>query len=159
MRVHLMWFGVFGRRVERVVMLYESETGAGPSALDLTGEVPPLAGIRRWTGEVLSGLTGDEIEDCLLVVTELVSNAYDHGEAPRRVRLRRLSEPAVVRIEVDDAGSGDVAPGRSRLGSDRGRGMVLVEHCSARWAVDHRENGKTVWAEIDCTGQALGPRD
>ncbi|ROP42695.1 ATP-binding protein [Saccharothrix texasensis] len=135
---------------ERMVMLYEGEAGAGPSALDLTDETPPLVGIRRWVGEVLSGLSDDELEDCLLIVTELVSNAYDHGEAPRRVRLRRSSQPSVVRIEVDDAADDEVVLGRSRFGSDRGRGMMLVEHCSTRWAVDRHEHGKTVWAEIDC---------
>jgi anti-sigma regulatory factor (Ser/Thr protein kinase) len=142
-----------------MVMLYEGEAGARPSAVELTEEVPPLVGIRQWTRGVLSGLTDDELEDCVLVVTELVANAYDHGEAPRRVRLRRLSEPSVVRIEVDDAAGGEVTVGESRFASERGRGMLLVDYCSARWAVDRHENGKTVWAEISCSPESRDPRD
>ncbi|MFE9751675.1 ATP-binding protein [Saccharothrix saharensis] len=142
---------VYGGGVERVVMLYEGQTDARPVTLELTDEVPPLAGVRRWTSGLLSDRSADEVEDCLLVVTELVANAYDHGAAPRRLRVRRLSGPCAVRIEVDDAGDGEVVVGRSRMSAERGRGMVLVEHCSANWGVDRHEHGKTVWAEIACS--------
>ncbi|MFD0203796.1 MULTISPECIES: ATP-binding protein [Saccharothrix] len=50
--------------------------------LELVGEVPDLAGVRRWTGEVLADLTEDEITDAKLVVSELVTNAYQHGQPP-----------------------------------------------------------------------------
>lgn len=134
-----------------MVMLYEGEADARPLTLELTDAEPPLVGIRRWTSELLSDRSDDEVEDCLLVVTELVANAYDHGEAPRRVRVWRSWGPCAVRIEVDDAGGGEVVVGRSRLSPERGRGMVLVAYCSAEWGVDRHEDGKTVWAEIGCS--------
>ena len=134
-----------------MVMIYEGEAAARPLTLDLTDEDPPLVDVRRWTRELLSDRSDDEREDCLLVVTELVANAYDHGAAPRRVRVRRLTEPCAVRIEVDDAGDGDVVVGESRVSPERGRGMVLVDHCSADWGVDRHDDGKTVWAEISCS--------
>ncbi|MFI9005680.1 ATP-binding protein [Actinosynnema sp. NPDC053489] len=131
-------------------MLDREESGPRPLALDLTEEVPPLVQVRRWMGSALTDLTEDELGDCLLVVTELVANAYDHGEAPRRLRVYRSAHPSTVRVEVDDAAPGEVVVGRSRLSTDRGRGMLLVQNCGSRWGVERHEDGKTVWAEIDC---------
>ncbi|QFZ24421.1 hypothetical protein EKG83_22400 [Saccharothrix syringae] len=118
--------------------------------MDLVEDDPPLVRVRRWAGEVLSDLAGDELDGCLLVVTELVSNAYDHGQAPRTVRLHRTPRSCFVRVEVDDAAFGEVVVGRSRLGAQRGRGMVLVVNLSTAWGVDRHERGKTVWAEVPC---------
>ncbi|ROP41772.1 ATP-binding protein [Saccharothrix texasensis] len=139
-----------------MTLLEEDDGGPRALALELADDVPPLAGVRRWAGDALGDLTDDEVGDCLLVVTELVANAYDHGEAPRRVRLHRSDEPCSVRIEVDDAAPGEVVVGRSRLGHNRGRGMVLVANLSARWGVDRHEAGKTVWAEVLCSYPSSG---
>ncbi|MEU4740928.1 ATP-binding protein [Actinosynnema sp. NPDC023658] len=126
------------------------DAGPGALALDLADETPPLVRVRRWAGWALSDLSDDELGDCLLVVTELVANAYDHGEEPRRVRLHRWAEPCSVRIEVDDGTQGEVVLGHSRLGPHRGRGMVLVANLSASWGVRYQEHGKTVWADVPC---------
>lgn len=137
--------------MRRVRLLEENAGGPRSTALGLPEDVAPLAGVRRWTGEMLSDLSDDEVGDCLLMVTELVANAYDHGEPPRRLRLDRFSDPCRVRIEVDDASSGDVVVGRSRLGDHRGRGMLLVVNLSANWGVHRHGSGKTVWAEVPCS--------
>lgn len=134
-----------------VTLLEEDASRTSAPAMDLADVVPPLSQVRGWAREVLSGLTDDGLGDCLLVVTELVANAYDHGEAPRRVRLRRSSEPCSVRVEVDDAAHGEVVVGKSRLGDHRGRGMVLVAALSTAWSVEFHEWGKTVWAEVPCS--------
>lgn len=140
-----------------MTLLDEDEGRPGGLALDLADDLPPLVRVRRWVREALPDLTDDELGDCLLVVTELVANAYDHGQAPRRVRVLRCSEPCSVRIEVDDAAAGEVVVGRSRLGPDRGRGMVLVVNLSEDWGVDRHERGKTVWARVPCS--AAPPTD
>ena len=140
-----------------MTVIDEDESGPGALTFDLTDEVPPLVLVRGWVREALSDLTDDELDDCLLVVTELVANAYDHGQAPRRVRLHRSPEPCFVRIEVDDASSGEVLLGRSRLGDTRGRGMVLVANLSANWGIERHQRGKTVWAQVPCEPPASGP--
>lgn len=99
---------------------------------------------------MLPEVTCDELEDVLLVVNELVSNAYDHGRSPRRLRLHHSSEPCFVRAEVDDASPELPTPGRSRFGAGRGRGMVLVDRLAKDWDVTPGTSGKTVWAEITC---------
>ncbi|HEX6342231.1 ATP-binding protein [Umezawaea sp.] len=121
--------------------------------LDLDTRVQNLRVVRRWVDEVLTDLGDDVRDDCVLVANELVSNAFDHAQDPRRIRLRRSSEPHVVRVEVDDASPGGPVLGRSRLGDGRGRGLVIVEHVSEAWGVDSRAEGKTVWAEVPCSAK------
>ena len=90
----------------------------------------------------------DDLEDCVLVVNELVSNAFDHADGPRRVRLRWSSGLCVVRVEADDASPDGLVLGRSRSGGSRGRGSIIVERLSEEWGVDAQVEGKTVWAEM-----------
>ncbi|WP_089962469.1 ATP-binding protein [Lentzea xinjiangensis] len=121
-----------------------------PLALDLDGQGRSLATIRRWTRNALSAVTEDEAEDILLLVNELASNAFDHGRSPRRLRLSRSMEPCFVRVEIDDASPDPPTLGTSRLGGNRGRGMMLVNRLAKDWGVTHGPGGKTVWAEITC---------
>ena len=119
-------------------------------SVDLTTPVPPLAQLRQWLAAALSELTEDLLQDLMLVCTELVSNAYDHACAPRRLRVHRSRDLQALRIEVDD-GSPDCLPvaGTARLGAVRGRGLVMVDHLSRhRWGARLGAEGKTVWAEL-----------
>lgn len=119
-------------------------------SVDLSMPVPPLAQIRQWLATVLADLAEDVLQDLMLVCTELVSNAYDHACAPRRLRVHRSRDRDALRIEVDD-GSPDRLPvaGSSRLGSFRGRGLIMVDNLSRRqWGTHLGDGGKTVWAEL-----------
>ncbi|WP_447009160.1 ATP-binding protein [Saccharothrix hoggarensis] len=114
--------------------------------LELVGEVPDLAGVRRWTGEVLADLTEDEIADAKLVASELVTNAYQHGQHPLQLRLRRTR--ALIRVEVTDLSPRLPVVGRSSAWVARGRGMVLVDRLCRRWGAVRHAVGKTVWAVL-----------
>ncbi|WP_461122860.1 ATP-binding protein [Saccharothrix stipae] len=118
--------------------------------LPLPDDIPVLASVRRWAAEALADLTEDELDDCMLLVTELVSNAYDHSVSPRTVRLRRSPNWHFVRIEVDDASPDELTFGRSRLGPNRGRGLIIIDKLAGNWGVNPRPGGKTVWAELPC---------
>ncbi|MCE6995513.1 ATP-binding protein [Saccharothrix sp. S26] len=111
--------------------------------------------VRRWTAEALTDLTDDELDDCLLVVTELVSNAYDHGLPPCRLRLFRSLDPCFVRIEVDDASPDRPVLGHSRISDLRGRGIMIVDRLCKDWGVTSHADHKTVWAELTCA--SAGP--
>lgn len=111
-------------------------------------ETVSLASVRRWTAAALAGLTEDEREDCLLVVNELVSNAYDHGRGPRRLRLSCSTPSNLVRIEVDDTSPDEPTPRRSRISPTRGQGLVIVQQVSVDWGVEYHRTHKTVWARI-----------
>lgn len=142
-----------------------SESGGEPAAptpyvLDLRGtELPVLVQVRRWTTQTLGTLADAHLADVLLVATELVTNAYDHGHGPRELRMSHAPTPCRVRIEIDDANPRHptvIPPNTRALG---GRGMLLVEQLTERWGVhdDPRTGGKTVWAEVSCAGPDQQP--
>jgi two-component sensor histidine kinase len=105
---------------------------------------PPLAQVRALVATLTADLPAELGEDLLLVVTELVANAYEHGTAPRTLRLER--NDARVVVEVDDGTSSPPVLGRSRLGANRGRGLTIVAGVAERWGVRALLAGKTVWA-------------
>jgi two-component sensor histidine kinase len=111
--------------------------------------MPPLRAVRALVTELTADLPAETGEDLLLVVTELVANAYEHGAAPRALRLERRDESGHVVIEVDD-GEAAATPvlGRSRLGTHRGRGLTIVAGVAERWGVQVVNAGKTVWARL-----------
>jgi anti-sigma regulatory factor (Ser/Thr protein kinase) len=106
--------------------------------------------MRRRISEVFDGLDQDLVEDLQLAVTELVTNAYDHGRHPRQLRLWRVAASGCLRIEVDDASLDRPTLGRSRLADTRGRGLVIVDKLAQNWGVISHSIGKTVWAELEC---------
>jgi anti-sigma regulatory factor (Ser/Thr protein kinase) len=128
--------------------LDEPSPALSPLAINLNQHMPPLVVVRNWTAEALADLSEAVLGDVLLVVTELVSNAYDHGWRPLQLRL--LRRPFLARIEVDDTSPQPPVLTYSSVRQPRGRGLVLVDHLSTAWGVAHHAGGKTVWAEIPC---------
>lgn len=89
------------------------------------------------------------VSDAVLVTSELVTNALQHGAAPRRLELE-LS-PDRLRIAVRDAGTG--RPLRRVVedadGEESGRGLVLLEAIGANWGTEARAaTGKCVWCDL-----------
>ncbi|MCE6998338.1 ATP-binding protein [Saccharothrix sp. S26] len=125
-----------------------------PLVLELEDDAPALAEVRRWTGEALADLTADEVADAQLVVCELVANAYEHGQHPLYVRLRRTRDH--VRVEVTDLSPQVPVVGRSSVRVTRGRGMVLVDRLSRQWGAVRHAVGKTVWAVLSPPSPAAG---
>ena len=94
------------------------------------------------------------IEDAVVVISELVTNAVLHAAPPVRLRLALASPPEgrTVRIEVTD---GSVLPPEVRSPSTSapgGRGLRIVDALTARHGVLLSTDGKTVWAELLVTG-------
>ncbi|MFD5407543.1 ATP-binding protein [Streptomyces griseorubiginosus] len=99
----------------------------------------------------------DLSEDCLLVVSELVSNAFGHGRAPVRLSLALEDRGTgqVLRIQVTDTGSGfdpELVKARwrhpsFRLGT-RGRGLLLVDALCPEWGERHDRTGHIVWCDL-----------
>ncbi|MDX8055875.1 ATP-binding protein [Lentzea sp. BCCO 10_0798] len=114
----------------------------------LPEDEPDLGAMRAWIGTLLRDLPEDVRLDVLLVCTELASNAYEHAEGPRAVRVQRHTD--FIRVEVDDHTPAELPQlGRSRLGDTRGRGLVLIAQLSRCWGTREFTGGKTLWAEVD----------
>ena len=91
------------------------------------------------------------VDDGLLVVTELVSNAARHTSCrPIRVSVNRPSEDKVV-IAVVDRSKDPVVPRQAQPDDTRGRGLMLVDALSARWGVTVLPFGKRVWCELEAS--------
>lgn len=119
--------------------------------LDLSSDAtPPLGDLRRSVRQALSHLDTDCVEDAELLVTELVSNAHDHGRPPISLRLGQLPNSS-LHIEVEDSDRTHLPRLRaSAPGGERGRGLVLVDQLSRGWGFNVTVTGKVVWAEMNC---------
>jgi serine phosphatase RsbU (regulator of sigma subunit)/anti-sigma regulatory factor (Ser/Thr protein kinase) len=122
----------------------------GELVLDVQPDAVPVA--RHFVTEHLVGEQLARTGDAELIITELVTNATLHGEAPLRVGIRRID--GRIRLLVSDAGRRmPVIPARS-TDSMTGRGLRLVAALAGAWGVDRNADGigKTVWAELPRPG-------
>jgi anti-sigma regulatory factor (Ser/Thr protein kinase) len=104
---------------------------------------------RRWSEPFFEQIGAGP--DGVLVVSELVTNAVQHGSGPVHVRI---VDGASVRIEVTDARPVERLEARDPDPDDpRGRGLFLVEALADAWGVaDAPNGGKVVWAEFGARG-------
>ncbi|MFI1934781.1 ATP-binding protein [Streptomyces sp. NPDC020330] len=94
------------------------------------------------------------MNDVLLCVTELATNALRHGVPPGRgfkvhIYLERIEN--ALRVELHDSGDGEVCPADELPGAEDegGRGLLLVAAVADKWGVGERNPGKIVWCEFD----------
>ncbi|MFI1359276.1 ATP-binding protein [Streptomyces sp. NPDC020898] len=93
----------------------------------------------------------DFVDDMVLMVSELMTNAVTHGRVPgtsgRQVRMAIEKTGDVIRVEVRDT-QNDRQPRLCEAGQGTGgRGLVLVDALSDAWGVSPEGIGKTVWVE------------
>ena len=94
------------------------------------------------------------LDDALLIVSELVTNATSHSSGEVSLHLR--TSGTLLRIEVHDE-QVDTLP-ETRDPSDTepgGRGLHLVTALSSNWGWEVGAHTKTIWAEIPCGADQL----
>ncbi len=97
---------------------------------------------------------GARLDDVLLCVGELATNALLHGVPPGRGYLVRLEVDASGRtltVEVHDSGEG--VPALRQPCGESGRGLLLVDAVADRWGVRDRGPGKIVWCSFTKSGR------
>ncbi|WP_434591210.1 ATP-binding protein [Streptomyces sp. A5-4] len=116
---------------------------------------PESAGVARRLARNALAAWGQDglVEDAVLIITELVSNAVDHaGFGSIRVIVSRPSDE-YIHIGVMDRSR---AIPHMRTDSDgyqlRGRGLLMVDALTERWGTDLHRWGKQVWGELKCDG-------
>jgi anti-sigma regulatory factor (Ser/Thr protein kinase) len=126
----------------------------GPLALRMSLERDPQApslarrAVAGFTEK--SEISADELATLTLLVSELVSNAVLHSDAPSASDIllqAKLLDEGAVRVEVIDHGSGFTAAPRDPAQAVGGFGLYLVDKQATRWGVD-REGGTRVWFEL-----------
>jgi len=99
---------------------------------------------REFTAGVLDGggIAASEVDDAILVVSELVTNAALHGRGP--VVLEVSVEDAAIVIAVSDTGDEDPVRQPPDQLSEDGRGLRIVDRLATEWRVEHEGERKTV---------------
>lgn len=127
------------------------------------GRVPPLRAARRWIADTFARAGRSFVADVQLVVTELITNAYDHAGGATGIRL--VYDPAAgqLLVEVDDASAGGPQRHEAQVRDVRGRGLLLVDSVTRVWGSrPAATGGKTVWALVqlpDAPAPAPAARD
>ncbi|MET9226337.1 ATP-binding protein [Lentzea sp. NPDC003310] len=116
--------------------------------LPLGRQRPTLAAVRRWVRLELVDEDTDAVADVLLVVNELVSNAYRYTSEPSFLRV--LVAQKKIRVEITHDARAH-PPLRKVSRPQRGYGLVLVARLSDRWGVDRVHGGTVVWADLPRT--------
>ncbi|GAB2971415.1 ATP-binding protein [Amycolatopsis acidiphila] len=92
------------------------------------------------------GVSGEQAGDLVLVASELVTNAFEHGSGSIALRLR-LSGRCLL-LEVRDSSPADPVLRHPPPGSTRGRGLPMIQALSSAWGHRRAGEGKWVWAEF-----------
>jgi anti-sigma regulatory factor (Ser/Thr protein kinase) len=101
------------------------------------------------------------VEDAVLILSELLSNAYRHGrpiddgtDEPGIRAGWHIDEDGLLTLEVTDGGGPTrPAPATPSLTAHGGRGLGIVETLSLQWGVSERPGEVTVWAVLAVRGR------
>jgi anti-sigma regulatory factor (Ser/Thr protein kinase) len=93
-------------------------------------------------------LAGGRCQTLLLLVSEIVTNAVLHSNAPTStpIRFRADADYDRVRVDVHDGGA-DFTPPPPSQRRRGGWGLHLVEREARHWGVTHND-GTLVWFEL-----------
>ncbi|TDU04181.1 anti-sigma regulatory factor (Ser/Thr protein kinase) [Streptomyces sp. 846.5] len=93
-------------------------------------------------------LPAELLDDTLLVLSELVTNAIRHAHAPgRRTLVHLTAKESTVRIEVSDPNPRPPAQLAPTIDEENHRGLFIVRTLATDWGIQPRPViGKTIWA-------------
>lgn len=110
---------------------------------------PEAAGLaRRLVRDVLTRIgAGHVMDDAMLVMSELATNAVRYGAEP--IRAHATVEGGNLILAVQDGRASDLPYPKVLTATEpNGRGMHLVAAMASRWGWDRSAHSKVVWAEI-----------
>ncbi|MFR0352533.1 SpoIIE family protein phosphatase [Streptomyces sediminimaris] len=116
-----------------------------------------------WSADRLPGadhLTGRLVDDAVLVVSELVTNAVVHAGTEVTLELRLEQGAGALVVEVSDhhpsRAPRDAEAEAPYETPEYGRGLRLVATLAESWGVSFRRGTKTVWARLTDQARAAG---
>lgn len=84
------------------------------------------------------------LDDAQLLVSEIVTNAVQHGAPPIMLRVTCAGSPA-MQVRVSDGSLRRPEDRRRHPLDEGGRGLMLVNVLSSAWGVEPTADGKVVW--------------
>jgi len=124
--------------------------GAPDHAIAVSGGVQAPAAARHAVSPLLEPLLDDErLQDAVLLVSEVVTNAVRHGRAGEgeEVRVALAVDDGYVRIEVHDPGDGFAPEPEPQRRGTGGMGLVLLDAITHRYGVEV-DQGTSVWFDV-----------
>ena len=97
------------------------------------------------------GWDGQGLENAVLAMSELASNAQDHAKGPYQVRVS--CDEVQCEIVISDFGPS----GRAWQGRDRGRGLMLLEAISQETGSRRSAAGSEHWCLIELEAPSMPP--
>ncbi|MEH0982175.1 SpoIIE family protein phosphatase [Micromonospora sp. CPCC 205556] len=103
----------------------------------------------------------DLLNEALLLTTELSTNAVEHARTELDIEV--VADRVGLTVTVSDFAAGPVDElvvgvrnESAEIGevSERGRGLLLVDHFASRWGTTYLPSGKGVWFRLDRPGAA-----
>lgn len=88
----------------------------------------------------------DELETAVLLLSELVSNAYRHADPPGPIDVTISLPSDAVRVSVLDPGPPFDPALAVRAGAG---GLRIVDGLAARWGGEATDAGMEVWFEVE----------
>lgn len=128
----------------------------------LDDSLAELGPARRWVDALLqsAGIGQHQRHTAVLLSSELLTNALEHGEAPVTTTVEADPATAFVRLGVRDASAAHPRMRDPEPHELSGRGVLFLDRLAARWGVtthdgqeragQHHQDvaGKTVWFEL-----------
>jgi serine phosphatase RsbU (regulator of sigma subunit)/anti-sigma regulatory factor (Ser/Thr protein kinase) len=96
------------------------------------------------------------LNEALLLTTELSTNAVEHARTELDVEV--IADEVGLTVTVSDFAAGPIDNVTAALRNDltnisevseRGRGLLLVDHFASQWGTNHLPTGKGVWFRLD----------
>lgn len=107
---------------------------------------PALA--RAAVAATAAGVPKPQLEEALLLTSELVTNGVQHPSATVDSLILEVSvDSGVIRVVVADGGSGRIRP--KPVAEARGWGLGIVADTASRWGAGRERGLNVVWFELD----------
>ncbi|MEU4561797.1 ATP-binding protein [Actinoplanes sp. NPDC023936] len=91
--------------------------------------------------------------DVAVVVSELVTNAVQHGAGSVVLEIEAYGDQVIVSV----ADGSSIIPRRREPDGRGGRGLALIEALTRRWHVEEYQGGKRIRAQMPPYPDAGGP--
>jgi anti-sigma regulatory factor (Ser/Thr protein kinase) len=89
------------------------------------------------------------VDDALLVISELVTNAVRHAGTASTLELELGQTGRQLRVALTDGSTAKPRARRAGTAAEDGRGMAILAALSDRWGIEPHQAGKRVWWEVD----------
>lgn len=143
------WLGIDGQTQVDVDEQADEQADERAAVWELVAETRAASRARALTLETLRGwqvTDAADIDDIVLMVDELITNAIVHGTGPVRLRLR-LDGTEIVAEVSDGCPITPLVPAEPGIldWSEAGRGLLLVDALASDFGARAEGRGKTMW--------------